>query len=49
MTEGSPTYLTGQEAKAFLNGPGGNDYLKIAVVRNPLERFLSGYSDKCSK
>ncbi|PAV55822.1 hypothetical protein WR25_07161 [Diploscapter pachys] len=50
MKEGRSTYLTGQAAKEFMNGErGGKDYLKIAIVRNPVDRFLSGFSDKCSR
>ncbi|PAV59774.1 hypothetical protein WR25_26468 [Diploscapter pachys] len=46
--EGRLTYLTGKAAKEFMDGErGGKDYLKIAIVRNPVDRFLSGYSNKC--
>ena len=48
--EGKLTYLTGQAAKEFMNGErGGKDYLKISIVRNPVDRFLSGFIDKCTR
>ncbi|PAV76664.1 hypothetical protein WR25_25559 [Diploscapter pachys] len=48
--EGQSTYISGKAAKEFMDGErGGKDYLKIAIVRNPVDRFLSGFSDKCSR